>query len=163
MDFKDLTREERKEALVSMGEKPFREKQIFRWICSGAESFAEMTDLSSALREKLSEAYSFERAAVELSQHSSDGTIKFLLSFPDGVKAEAVFMEYEYGNSLCISTQAGCNMGCAFCASGIGGKERDLKAWEMLDEYICCSKAAGKPVSHVVLMGMGEPLDNYAE
>ena len=163
MDFKDLTREERKETLVRMGEKPFREKQIFRWICSGAESFSKMTDLSASLREKLSESYGFERAVVELSQHSKDGTVKFLLSFPDEVKAEAVFMEYDYGNSLCISTQAGCNMGCVFCASGIGGKIRDLKAWEMLDEYICCSKAAGKPVNHIVLMGMGEPLDNYAE
>ena len=163
MNYLQLTKEERSMALAQLGEKPFRAKQIERWILSGAESFSEMTDLSAALREKLSESYSFERAKVELSQTSSDGTVKFLLAFPDGEKAEAVFMKYSYGNSLCISTQVGCNMGCAFCASGIGGKIRDLKAWEMLDEYLICRKAAGEAINHIVLMGMGEPFDNYEE
>ena len=161
MDFKELTRQERKKALEALGEKPFREKQIFGWICRGAESFAEMTDLSSRLRDSLSDGWEFSRAKVLLSQRSSDGTEKFLIGFPDGQKAEAVFMSYSYGNSLCISTQVGCNMRCAFCASGIGGKVRDLKAWEMLDEYLICRKAAGAPINHIVLMGMGEPFDNY--
>ena len=120
-----------------------------------------MTDLPAALREKLSAEYSFGKAKVLLTQHSADGTMKFLLAFPDGEKAEAVFMKYSYGNSLCISTQIGCNMRCAFCASGLSGKRRDLLSWEMLDEYIECSKAAGEPINHVVLMGMGEPFDNY--
>ena len=163
MDFKDLTRKERLEALAALGEKPYREKQIFKWICAGAESFAEMTDLSAALREKLAERYSFCRGKVELSQTSSDGTSKFLISFPDGQKAETVFMSYEYGNSLCVSTQVGCNMGCAFCASGIGGKVRDLKAWEILEQYLLCTKHTGQPINHIVLMGMGEPLDNYEQ
>ena len=161
MDLRQLTREEMRQALTALGEKPFREKQIFKWICRGAESFSEMTDLSASLREKLSSSYSFGKARVILTQRSSDGTIKFLLSFPDGEKAEAVFMKYSYGNSLCISTQVGCNMRCAFCASGMGGKRRDLLAWEMLDEYIECSKTAGEPINHIVLMGMGEPFDNY--
>ena len=161
MDFRQLTREEVRQALTALGEKPYREKQVFKWICRGAESFSEMTDLPAGLREKLAASYSFGKAKVLLTQRSKDGTIKFLLAFPDGEKAEAVFMKYSYGNSLCISTQIGCNMRCAFCASGIGGKRRNLLAWEMLDEYIVCSKAAGEPINHVVLMGMGEPLDNY--
>ena len=161
MDFLQLTREERRKALADLGEKPFREKQIFRWICRGAESFAEMTDLSAALREKLAASFSFGKAEVIQTQRSADGTVKYLLAFPDGEKAEAVFMKYSYGNSLCISTQVGCNMRCAFCASGLGGKRRDLLASEMLDEYIVCSKVSGETISHVVLMGMGEPFDNY--
>ncbi len=163
MDFKDLTRKERSEALAALGEKPFREKQIFRWICAGAENFGEMTDLPAALREKLAERCSFERGKVELCQTSQDGTSKFLISFPDGEKAETVFMSYEYGNSLCVSTQVGCNMGCVFCASGIGGKVRDLKAWEMLEQYLLCAAHTGKPINHIVLMGMGEPFDNYSQ
>ena len=122
-----------------------------------------MTDLSASLRAALSERFSFERAKVELVQQSSDGTKKFLLAFPDGQRAEAVFMKYSYGNALCISTQVGCNMRCAFCASGIGGKVRDLKAWEMLDEYIVCRKATGEDINHIVFMGMGEPFDNYVQ
>ena len=161
MEFRQLTRAERLKALAEIGEKPFREKQIFKWICRGSESFTEMTDLPASLREKLSSSYTFGKAAVIQTQRSSDGTVKYLLAFPDGEKAEAVFMKYSYGNSLCISTQVGCNMRCAFCASGLGGKRRDLLAWEMLDEYIVCSKAAGEPINHVVLMGMGEPFDNY--
>ena len=161
VNFKSLTRKERKEALAALGEKPFREKQIFRWICRGAESFAQMSDLSAVLREKLSESFSFESCHAVLTQTSSDGTKKFLLKFPDAGLAEAVFMKYSYGNSLCVSTQIGCNMGCTFCASGLGGKVRDLAAWEMLDEYIICRKTAGEDINHVVLMGMGEPFDNY--
>ena len=161
MDFKDLTRKERAEELAALGEKPYREKQIFRWICAGAESFTEMTDLPAALREKLAERCSFGRGRIELRRTSQDGTSKFLIEFPDGERAETVFMSYEYGNSLCVSTQVGCNMGCVFCASGIGGKVRDLKAWEMLDQYLLCAAATGKPINHIVLMGMGEPMDNY--
>ena len=163
VNFKELTRKERKDALEKLSEKAFREKQIFRWICKGAESFDEMSDLSAALRSRLSEEYSFESCKPELIQTSSDGTKKFLLSFPGGDLAEAVFMKYSYGNSLCISTQVGCNMGCIFCASGIDGKVRDLKAWEMLDEYIICRKNSGEEINHIVLMGMGEPFDNYEE
>lgn len=160
-NIKELTREERKQLLADLGEKPFREKQLFQWICKGAASFEEMTNLSAALREKLAGVCGFESVSVELVQTSSDGTRKFLLVFPDGNKAEAVFMKYEYGNSVCLSTQVGCNMGCAFCASGLGGKIRNLEAWEIFDQYLAVVKYTGEPVNHVVLMGMGEPLDNY--
>lgn len=163
MNLKELTREERKNLLLSLGEKPFREKQIFEWICKGAESLDEMTNLSKELREKLSKEYSFESLKVELVQKSKDGTQKFLFKTPDGEFLESVFMQYEYGNSICVSTQIGCNMGCVFCASGIGGKIRNLKAFEMLDEFVMVQKYTGKTLNHIVLMGMGEPFDNYEE
>ena len=94
---------------------------------------------------------------------AEDGTRKFLLEMPDGNAVEAVFMQYGYGNTLCLSTQVGCAMGCAFCASGLNGKVRNVKAWEMLDQYLVCQKRSGSPVNHIVLMGMGEPFDNYEE
>ena len=161
-DFKELTREERKAALGELGLPAFREGQIFKWICKGAEGFHQMSDLSEVQRTLLSEHFGFGTLSVDLVQTASDGTRKMLLGLPDGNKIETVFMEYGYGNSLCISTQVGCAMGCSFCASTIGGKVRDLKAWEMLDEVIVSEKAAGKPINHIVLMGIGEPLDNYA-
>ena len=163
MNFKALTRTEREAALKEMGLPAFREKQIFTAITRGARSFDEITTLSKDLRQKLNESYSWENVTVDLEQVSSDGTRKYLLALPDGNKVEAVFMKYEYGNSICISTQVGCNMGCRFCASAIGGKKRDLKAWEMLDEVLVCQKAAKEDVNHIVLMGIGEPLDNYEE
>ncbi len=160
-NFKSLTREERKAALAELGLPAFREGQIFRWICKGAKGFDVMSDLSATQRELLKERFSFGTLSVDLVQSASDGTRKFLLGLPDGNKIETVFMEYEYGNSLCISTQVGCAMGCSFCASTIGGKVRDLESWEMLDEFIVSQEAAGKPISHLVLMGIGEPFDNY--
>ena len=162
-NIKSFTREERAAALKELGLPAYREKQIFAWICRGAESWDECTDLSKDLRAKLSQQFSWENAEAELVQTSSDGTRKFLLRMPDGQHVEAVFMQYEYGNSLCISTQVGCNMGCRFCASTIGGKVRDLAAWEMLEEVTVCVREAGQPVNHIVLMGMGEPFDNYGQ
>ena len=161
INFKSCSRQERKDILKEMGQPSFREKQVFQWISRGALSFDEMTDLSKDLRSRLFEAYRFESASVELVQQSKDGTRKYLLKMTDGNFVEAVFMKYEYGNTLCISTQIGCNMGCVFCASGIGGKIRNLEGWEMLDEYFICRKDAGEDINHVVLMGMGEPFDNY--
>ena len=146
-----------------MGEKPFREKQIFEWISRGAESYDEMSNLSLALREKLRESCSFDTLRIVTVQTSRDGTKKYLLEAPDGERIEAVFMKYEYGNSICVSTQVGCNMGCIFCASGIGGKHRNLRAWEMFDEFCVIQKDAGERINHIVLMGMGEPFDNYDE
>jgi 23S rRNA (adenine2503-C2)-methyltransferase len=162
-DFKDLTREERRAALKALGQQSFREGQIFEWICRGARSFDEMSNLSKELRASLSDSYTLGSLSVEVEQISSDGTRKYLLGLPDGNSVEAVLMRYEYGNSLCISTQVGCRMGCSFCASTIGGKLRDLKAWEMLDEFVRAEKYTGEPVNHLVLMGIGEPFDNYAE
>ncbi len=160
-NYKSLTRQQRTELIVSLGEKPYREKQIHLWICRGAESFADMTDLPGPFREKLSRACAFERAKVARRQLSEDGTRKFLLELSDGAMVEAVFMKYEYGNSVCLSTQAGCAMGCRFCASAIGGKQRDLAAWEILDEYFVCRRECGEDIGHIVLMGTGEPFDNY--
>ncbi len=161
INFKSCSRQERKDILKEMGQPSFREKQVFQWISRGAVFFDEMTDLPKDLRSRLFEAYRFESASVELVQQSKDGTRKYLLKMTDGNFVEAVFMKYEYGNTLCISTQIGCNMGCVFCASGIGGKIRNLEGWEMLDEYLICRKDAGEDINHVVLMGMGEPFDNY--
>lgn len=160
MNIKAFTREERAEYLASIGQAKFREKQIFEWICRGAVSLDEMSNIPASLRGSLE----IESVSIELEQLSrTDGTRKFLLRFTDGNTAEAVFMKYGYGNSVCLSTQIGCAMGCGFCASTLGGKLRDLKAWEMLDEYLVIRKRVGEPVSHIVLMGMGEPLDNYEE
>ena len=159
-NFKSLTREDRKVALKALGEPAFREKQIFEWICRGTE-LSGMTNLPAKLREKLAQNYSFDSVRVDLVQVSKDGTRKYLLRLPDENFVEAVFMKYEYGNTLCISTQVGCNMGCVFCASGIGGKIRNLLPFEMLEEYIACRNDANEDISHIVLMGMGEPFDNY--
>ena len=160
-NLKSYTREKRKEILKEIGQPAFREKQIFEWICKGALSFDEMTNLPKSLKESLSESYTFESIKVEDKQISKDGTCKYLLKLWDGNYVEAVFMKYEYGNSLCVSTQVGCNMGCVFCASGIGGKIRNLEAWEILDEYLICRRDSGEDINHIVLMGMGEPFDNY--
>ena len=162
-NIKALTREKRASLLKEMGLPAFREKQIFAWICRSAENWDACTDLSKELRASLSQRFSWENARVELAQTSADGTRKFLIALPDGNKVEAVFMTYEYGNSLCISTQVGCAMGCSFCASTIGGRIRDLAAWEMLEEYLLAVRETGQPVNHIVLMGMGEPFDNYGE
>lgn len=164
MNIKALTRNERKAFLMSLGEPAYREKQLFQWISRGVESFEEMLDLPKALRERLTQICSFETLGIAAEQISSvDGTRKFLLALPEDSKVEAVFMKYEYGNTLCLSTQVGCNMDCVFCASGIGGKMRNVNAWELLDQYLVCRNRAGEPVNHVVLMGMGEPFDNYKE
>ena len=160
-NFKALTRDQRSKELNTLGQPAFREKQIFGWICKGALSFDEMTDLPKTLREELSAGYAFDSIETELVQQSKDGTKKYLLKLTDGNFVEAVFMKYSYGNTLCISTQVGCNMGCVFCASGIGGKIRDLEPWEMLDEYLVCRRESGEDINHIVLMGMGEPFDNY--
>lgn len=164
IDMKELTRSERKQFIESLGESAFREKQIFKWLSAGADSFEMMTDLSAALRKKLSETCSWDTLSILVEQESSkDGTVKFLLQLPDLHTVETVLMKYEYGNSVCLSTQVGCSMGCRFCASGIGGKVRNLKAWEMLDQVLLCQKQAGEKINHIVLMGTGEPFDNYDE
>ena len=163
INIKEINRKELKETIKAMGQPAFRETQIFEWLCKGASSWEEMTNVPKTLKEKLQEKFGFDSLSVELEQVSSDGTRKYLLRCPDGEHVEAVFMQYEYGNSLCVSTQVGCNMGCKFCASTIGGKRRNLKAWEILDEFLVIRKAAGADINHIVLMGMGEPFDNYDE
>lgn len=164
IDIKNFTREERKQFLESLGVSAYREKQIFKWLSVGVGGFDQMTDLSKELRKTLSRTCSWDTLSVLQEQKSAtDGTVKMLLQLSDFNTVETVLMKYAYGNSVCLSTQVGCSMGCQFCASGIGGKVRNLKSWEMLDQVLICQKHVGEKVNHIVLMGTGEPFDNYAE
>lgn len=151
------------EIVASLGEKPFRGRQIFGWLAKGVETFEEMTNLPSRLIKSLIEHYFIGLPDVVKTQKSKDGTIKCLYEFHDGVRVEAVFMKYSYGNSLCISSQAGCKMGCTFCASTMNGLERSLAAGEMLGQVLKMVKITGEDIRHIVVMGMGEPFDNYDE
>lgn len=161
IDYRDLTYDELEKYLISIGEKKFRTKQIFKWIHRGAEEFNEMTDLPAALRVKLENSGYIDNMAIEAKQESViDGTIKYLMHLKDGNMIECVLMKYSYGNSICISTQVGCSMGCSFCASTIGGKNRDLTGGEMIGQILKVQKDAGIEISNIVLMGTGEPLDN---
>ena len=162
IDLKSMTLEEMSEALKAMGEPAFRAKQIFTWLHKGVESFDEMSNLSKALREKLNNQCYLTRPQVERKQVSAiDGTIKYLWRLMDGNCIETVLMRYKHGNTVCISCQVGCRMGCAFCASTLGGKIRDLTPSEMLDQVLFTQLDSGEPISNIVLMGIGEPLDNY--
>ncbi|MCR4589056.1 MAG: 23S rRNA (adenine(2503)-C(2))-methyltransferase RlmN [Lachnospiraceae bacterium] len=163
IDLKSLTLDELKNMLADWGEKPFRAGQIYDWIHKKlARSFDEMTNLSVALREKLAENCELTTLTAERLQESKlDGTKKALFALPDHNMVESVWMKYEHGNSVCISSQVGCAMGCRFCASTIGGKVRDLTPAEMLDQIYALTRMNGERVSNVVVMGTGEPLDNY--
>lgn len=161
-EIKNLTVAELKTALTEMGEKPFRAKPIFKWLHAGVTSFTEMTDQSKALRQKLSENFILTVPQIVCKQVSKvDGTTKYLWRLQDGEHIESVFMRYQHGNTVCVSTQVGCRMGCAFCASGLDGLKRHLSAGEILDEVLFMQKDTGEPVHNIVLMGTGEPLDNY--
>ncbi|MEG1632520.1 MAG: 23S rRNA (adenine(2503)-C(2))-methyltransferase RlmN [Oscillospiraceae bacterium] len=162
IDIKSLLPEELAAALVAIGEPKYRAAQVYRWLSQGAESFAEMTNLSMSLRDKLAAAFYLEPPTPLRKQVSAeDGTIKYLWQLRDGNAVETVVMRYKYGNTVCISTQVGCRQGCAFCASTIGGLERCLEPSEMLDEVMFSQKDSGLPISNIVLMGIGEPLDNF--
>ena len=162
-DLKSLNLEQLTEELLNIGEKKFRAKQIYSWIHEKlVDSFDEMTNLSKDLREKLKANYtlnSLEAVAVQTSK--IDGTQKYLFRLHDGHVVESVLMRYHHGNSVCISSQVGCLMGCRFCASTIGGKVRDLTASEMLGQIYKIQKLSEERVHNVVVMGTGEPLDNY--
>ena len=145
-----------------MGLPGFRAKQVFSWLSRGVRSFDEMTNLSKDLRGRLSEIYEIPSLTMLKKQVSAlDGTVKFLWQLPDGVSVETVLMRYKHGNSVCISSQVGCRMGCSFCASTIGGRVRDLRPSEMLDEVLRTGLEADAEISNIVLMGIGEPLDNF--
>ncbi|WP_300413852.1 23S rRNA (adenine(2503)-C(2))-methyltransferase RlmN [uncultured Oscillibacter sp.] len=160
-DIKSLTLPELRDFLQSLGEPAFRGKQVFSWLSRGAASFDEMTNLSLSLRERLKETCSLAVPAVARKQVSArDGTIKYLWELADGNCVESVLMRYRHGNTVCISSQVGCRMGCAFCASTIAGKVRDLTPGELLDQVLFTRKDSGVPVSNIVLMGIGEPMDN---
>ena len=140
----------------------FRAKQVSQWLAKGVSSFDEMKNLPLDLRTRLTEEYSLYRPEVLRKQVSAkDGTIKYLWGLSDGNAVETVVMKYRYGNTVCISTQVGCRQGCAFCASTIGGLVRQMEPSEMLNEVLFSQKDSGETISHVVLMGTGEPLDNF--
>ena len=159
-----MTCEELTDWAREQGYPAFRGKQIFRWIHQGMD-FDGMTNLSKVLREDLKQKAVAQPVSIRLERKSAlDGTVKFLYELKDGNCVEGVLMRYKYGVSLCISTQVGCRMGCRFCASTLEGRVRDLTAGEMLGEVLCANRylaPEGEKVSHVVLMGSGEPLDNY--
>lgn len=161
LDIKAMTLPEMTEFVKGLGEPAFRGKQIFTWLHRGATSFDEMSNLSKVLREKLSQECYITVPTVERKQVSKlDGTIKYLWRLRDGNCVETVLMRYHHGNTVCISSQVGCRMGCAFCASTIGGKVRNLEPSEMLDQVLFTQLDSGFPISNIVLMGIGEPLDN---
>ncbi len=148
--------------LRELGEPSFRARQVFRWLYRGVNSFEEMSDLPRQLRKKLGELAFITRPEIARKQVSRlDGTAKYLWRLADGNCIETVLMRYQYGNTVCVSSQVGCRMGCAFCASTLAGKVRDLTAAEMVDQVLFTALDSGEPVSHIVLMGIGEPLDNF--
>lgn len=163
LDIKSMTIEEIGQMLRELGEPAFRGKQVFTWLHRGVRSFEEMTNLPKPLRQKLAEGCYISYPTVARKQESRlDGTVKYLWELRDGNCIESVLMQYHHGNTVCISSQVGCRMGCAFCASTIAGKVRDLTAGEMLDQVLFVGLDSGREISNIVLMGIGEPLDNFA-
>lgn len=159
---KSMTLPEMKAVFHELGQPGFRAEQVFVWLHRGARSYAEMTNLPLSLRQTLAEKYPlFTPQAVRRQESARDGTIKYLWQLADGNCVEAVLMRYHYGNTVCISSEVGCRMGCAFCASTLGGLVRRLEPEEMLDQVLFTQLDSGLPISHIVLMGIGEPLDNF--
>jgi len=160
---KSLALEELQETVIRLGEKAFRGSQIYEWLHKKlADSYQEMTNLPKRLREQMEIEYPLDTlAAVDVQTSKLDKTQKYLFKLSDGNMVESVLMKYRHGNSVCISSQVGCRMGCGFCASTLEGLSRNLFPSEMLDQVYQIQKASGERVSHVVVMGMGEPLDNY--
>ena len=162
MNLKSQTLPELTATLKELGQPAFRGKQVYTWLHKGVRSYEEMTNLPKGLRDLLAEKFPIYPPEVVRKQESQkDGTIKYLWRLHDGNCVETVLMRYNYGNTVCISTEVGCRMGCAFCASTIGGLVRRLEPYEMLDEVLFTQLDSGLPVSRVVLMGIGEPLDNF--
>lgn len=162
IDIKSMLPEEIEAALKEMGQPKYRAKQIFSWLSSGAESFDEMSNLPKSLREALNEKFYIANVEIVRKLTSKlDETVKYLYRLRDGEYIESVLMKYHHGYSVCVSTQVGCRMGCSFCASGLDGLCRNLTASEILSQVITAGKDNGVRISNIVLMGMGEPLDNY--
>ena len=163
LDIRSMTQEELGQVMESLGEKPFKARQLYQWIHQkAAGSYEEMTNLSKGLREQLKEWYPYRNLqAVQVQTSKLDGTQKYLFRLFDGNVVESVLMRYHHGNSVCISSQVGCRMGCRFCASTLDGWTRNLLPSEMLSQIYEIGKITGERVSNVVVMGTGEPLDNY--
>ncbi len=161
-EIKNLTLAELEQTMLDLGEPKFRGKQVYSWLHRAAPDFAAMTNLPLSLREKLSGRFLLTCPTVVRKQESAlDGTVKYLWRLYDGNCVETVLMRYHHGNTVCISSEVGCPMGCAFCASTIGGLVRRLSAGEILDEVLFTQADSGQEISNIVLMGIGEPLDNY--
>ncbi len=162
-DIKSMTLEEVSGMLEELGEKPYRARQLYQWMHQKlARGFGEMNNLPLDLREKLGNRFSYtDLKLVRMQESAFDGTRKYLFELSDGNLVESVWMKYRHGNSVCVSSQVGCRMGCAFCASTIDGLERSLLPSEMLDQIYAITRDTGERVSNVVVMGIGEPLDNY--
>ena len=163
VDIKSLTLEELKKEMERIGEKPFRAKQLYQWMHQKlARGFDEMTNLPATMRDRCAALYEYTAVKqVRMQESAIDGTKKFLFELRDGSLVESVWMKYKHGNSVCISSQVGCRMGCAFCASTLDGLERSLLPSEMLDQIYAITLLTGERVSNVVVMGTGEPLDNF--
>ena len=162
MNIRAMTLPEISAVLKELNQPAFRAKQLFSWLHRGVGSYEEMTDLPQSLRALLAECYPIHSPQVVRKQESQkDGTIKYLWKLADGNCVETVLMRYHYGNTVCISTEVGCRMGCAFCASTLGGLVRPLDPEEMLEQVMFTQLDSGLPISHIVLMGIGEPLDNF--
>ena len=161
-EIKNLTLAELEQTMLDLGEPKFRGKQVYSWLHRAAPDFAAMTNLPRSLREKLADRFLLTCPTVVRKQESAlDGTVKYLWRLYDGNCVETVLMRYHHGNTVCISSEVGCPMGCAFCASTIGGLVRRLSAGEILDEVLFTQADSGQEISNIVLMGIGEPLDNY--
>ena len=162
MHIKSMLQPEIGAVLKELNQPAFRAKQLFSWLHKGVRSYDEMTNLPKSLRDILEEKHPILPPQVVRKQESAkDGTIKYLWKLSDGNCVETVLMRYHYGNTVCISTEVGCRMGCAFCASTLGGLVRKLEPFEMLDQVLFTQVDSGLPISHIVLMGIGEPLDNF--
>lgn len=162
INLKDMEIEELEEFCAALGENKYRGKQIFRWLYKGIDGIDEMTDIPASFREKLKEKSYIGSLAIEKKYQSKiDGTTKYLLKLEDNNIIESVLMKYSFGVSGCLSTQVGCRMGCSFCASTIGGIVRNLSPGEMVDEITAMERDGEERISNIVLMGSGEPLDNY--
>ena len=162
MNLKSMTLPELFAFLKELGQPAFRAKQVYTWLHKGVRSYEEMTNIPQVLRLLLAEKAPICPPQVVRKQESQkDGTIKYLWKLSDGNCVETVLMRYHYGNTVCISTEVGCRMGCAFCASTLGGLVRKLEPFEMLDQVLFTQVDSGLPISHIVLMGIGEPLDNF--
>ncbi len=161
-DIVSLLPDELEGEISALGEQKYRAAQIFNWLSRGVRSFDEMNNLPRALKAKLKERYFlYEPKVISRQVSAIDGTIKYLWELRDGNAVETVWMGYRHGNTVCVSSQVGCRQGCAFCASTIGGLVRNLEPSEILDEVLFTEKDSGKKISNIVLMGIGEPLDNY--
>ena len=162
IDIKSMNLQEITQLLAAWNQPKYRAAQIFKWLYRGAASFDEMTDISAKLRDKLAcEFFITKPAIIKRSVSATDATVKYLWQMADGICVESVLMRYHYGNSICISTQAGCKMGCVFCASTGIGFDRNLSPSELIDQILFTQLDIGERISHVVLMGIGEPLDNF--